>query len=58
MAEDFLREASCIRSSDPVIMHERGSYYYRYNKFRSEFILRFNLYFEYHSELIVVIVVL
>ncbi|ETN78531.1 tetratricopeptide repeat protein [Necator americanus] len=29
MAEDFLREASCIRSSDPVIMHERGSYYYR-----------------------------
>ncbi|EPB70075.1 tetratricopeptide repeat protein [Ancylostoma ceylanicum] len=35
MAEDFLREASCIRSSDPVIMHERGSYYYRYNKFRT-----------------------
>ncbi|KAK6060041.1 hypothetical protein COOONC_02306 [Cooperia oncophora] len=28
MAEEFLREASCIRSCDPVIMHERGSYYY------------------------------
>ncbi|VDM66143.1 unnamed protein product [Strongylus vulgaris] len=38
MAEDFLREASCIRASDPVIMHERGSYYYRYNKFRSKFL--------------------
>ncbi|KIH67752.1 tetratricopeptide repeat protein [Ancylostoma duodenale] len=25
MAEDFLREASCIRSSDPVIMHERAA---------------------------------
>ncbi|KJH40391.1 tetratricopeptide repeat protein [Dictyocaulus viviparus] len=35
MAEDFLREASCIRSCDPIIMHERGSYYYRYNKFRT-----------------------
>ncbi|KAJ1371251.1 hypothetical protein KIN20_033165 [Parelaphostrongylus tenuis] len=35
MAEDFLREASCIKSCDPIIMHERGSYYYRYNKFRT-----------------------
>ncbi|XGW04095.1 hypothetical protein V3C99_015330 [Haemonchus contortus] len=35
MAEEFLREASCIRSCDPVIMHERGSYYYRYSKFHT-----------------------
>lgn len=35
MAEDFLREASCIKSCDPIIMHERGSYYYRHNKFRT-----------------------
>ncbi|VDM63643.1 unnamed protein product [Angiostrongylus costaricensis] len=35
MAEDFLREASCLKSCDPIIMHERGSYYYRYNKFRT-----------------------
>ncbi|KAK6023009.1 hypothetical protein OSTOST_11272 [Ostertagia ostertagi] len=38
MAEEFLREASCIRSCDPVIMHERGSYYYRYSKFHSEMV--------------------
>ncbi|VDO94850.1 unnamed protein product [Heligmosomoides polygyrus] len=35
MAEEFLREASCIRSCDPVVMHERGAYYYRHNKFHT-----------------------
>uniref|UniRef100_A0A0K0DPA3 TPR_REGION domain-containing protein n=1 Tax=Angiostrongylus cantonensis TaxID=6313 RepID=A0A0K0DPA3_ANGCA len=35
MAEDFLREASCLKSCDPIVMHERGSYYYRYSKFRT-----------------------
>ncbi|KAE9419592.1 hypothetical protein Angca_007433, partial [Angiostrongylus cantonensis] len=41
MAEDFLREASCLKSCDPIVMHERGSYYYRYSKFRSKQIDRF-----------------
>ncbi|VDL77127.1 unnamed protein product [Nippostrongylus brasiliensis] len=35
MAEEFLREASCIRPCDPVVMHERGSYYYRHTKFHT-----------------------